>query len=120
MKKLTPKQQLFVAEYLVDLNATQAAIRAGYNQNSANMQAGRMIVKDNIQAAIQKAMAKRTEKIGRTALEVLKDIQEVTKIARNCNDFRAALKGLELEGKHIGMFIDRQQISGNLTITWQR
>lgn len=63
MSALTPKQTLFVQEYLVDLNATQAAIRAGYSAKTANEQASRLLanvsVRDAI-AAAQKARAERT------------------------------------------------------------
>ena len=51
--KLTPRQSRFVDEYLVDLNATQAAIRAGYSKKTANTQAARLLVNVNIQEAVQ-------------------------------------------------------------------
>lgn len=64
VSKLTQRQQAFVREYLKDLNATQAAIRAGYDSSlpSSKAQAGRMIAKPHIQAAIQAAMAERVER----------------------------------------------------------
>ena len=62
--KLTPKQARFVEEYLVDLNATQAATRAGYSKRSAGIQGHENLKKPHIAAAIseaQQARSKRTE-----------------------------------------------------------
>ena len=52
MKKLTPKQERFVDEYLLDLNATQAAIRAGYSKRSARAIGAENLTKPNIQQRI--------------------------------------------------------------------
>jgi phage terminase small subunit len=61
---MTPKQQRFVEEYLIDLNATQAAIRAGYSKKTADQQASRLLTNVKVKAAIETAMearSKRTE-----------------------------------------------------------
>ena len=50
--KLSAKRQRFIDEYCVDFNGTQAAIRAGYSANSANMQAARLLANDNIRKAL--------------------------------------------------------------------
>ena len=75
-KKLTKKQQLFVDEYLIDLNATQAAIRAGYSVDSARDIGCENLTKPNIQQAIAKAMAERSKRTGinqdRVVLELAK------------------------------------------------
>ena len=63
-KKLTKKQQLFVDEYLIDLNATQAAIRAGYSVDTAREIGCENLTKPNIQEAIAKAMAERSKRTG--------------------------------------------------------
>lgn len=112
--KLTLKQELFVAEYLVDLNATQAAIRAGYSKKSARKIGEENRTKPDIAKAIQAAIDKRAAKSERTAADVLKDIQGVTQEARKAGDVRSALKGLELEGKHLGMFTDKVNLSGSV------
>ena len=116
--KLTPKQAAFVAEYLVDANGTQAAIRAGYSPKTANEQASRLLANVKVDAAVRAAQAQRAEKTNRTALDVLMDIQAVTRAARDSDDLRTALKGLELEGKHLGMFVDKldAKVDGALTI----
>lgn len=110
--KLTAKQQAFVAEFLVDLNATQAAIRAGYSVKTAGSIGEENLRKPEIQAAIAKAQAERAEKTQRTALDVLKDIQDVSKKARDGGDLKTALKGYELEGKHLGMFTEKHEHTG--------
>lgn len=64
MAKLNAKQQRFVEEYLIDLNATQAAIRAGYSVDSARDIGCENLTKPNIQEAIAKAMAERSKRTG--------------------------------------------------------
>ncbi|WP_410495030.1 terminase small subunit [Cellulosilyticum sp. ST5] len=64
MSKLTAKQQMFCDEYLIDLNATQAAIRAGYSPNTATEQGSRLLTNVNIRAYVDKAMAERSKRTG--------------------------------------------------------
>lgn len=73
-EKLTPKQKMFIREYLVDLNATQAYLRAGYNVKSedvAAVNAKRLLSNAKIDAAIQKAINKRAERVEMKADDVL-------------------------------------------------
>jgi len=73
---MNKKQQRFVEEYLIDLNATQAAIRAGYSTSTANEQGARLLVNVSISNAIAKAMAERSKRTGvnqdRVVLELAK------------------------------------------------
>jgi phage terminase small subunit len=62
-RKLTPKQQKFVAEYLIDLNATQAVIRAGYSAKTARNIANELLTKPHIQAELQKRRGKIQNKL---------------------------------------------------------
>lgn len=78
MAKLREKQQLFVDEYLIDLNGTQAAIRAGYSAKTANEQASRMLANVSIQQAISEKMAERSK---RTGVNQDRVVQELAKIA---------------------------------------
>ena len=117
MAKLTPKQLAFVAEYLVDLNATQAAMRAGYSERTAGSIGEENLKKPEIAAAIALAQRERAKETQRTALDVLKDIQSVSKEAWRDGDLKTALKGLELEGKHFGMFTDKLNVSGDLAVS---
>ncbi len=62
--KLTTKQQVFVNEYLIDLNATQAAIRAGYSAKTADQQGSRLLANVKVQQKISEAMAERSKRTG--------------------------------------------------------
>ena len=66
MSNFTPKQARFVEEYLVDLNATQAAIRAGYSKKTARQVASENLTKPDIQEAIAAAQDDRSERTGIT------------------------------------------------------
>ncbi len=118
-EKLTPKQQRFVEEYLIDLNATQAAVRAGYSQRTANEQGYENLTKPHIAAAISEAQQRRSERTEITqdwVLERLVAVAERTMQAEPVRDtqgnqtgdytFQAAgaNRALELIGKHLGMF----------------
>lgn len=76
--KLTEKQQRFVEEYLIDLNATQAAIRAGYSAKTANEQGCQNLAKLSIQQAIAEKMAERSK---RTGINQDRIVLELAKIA---------------------------------------
>lgn len=77
MANLTPKQQRFVDEYLIDLNATQAAIRAGYSEKTAQQMGSENLLKPVIAKAIQEAQNKRTEQTQIDAAYVLKRLVEI-------------------------------------------
>ena len=62
MAELNKKQEQFIREYLIDLNAKQAAIRAGYSPNTAEQQASRLLSHVKVKAAIDKALAERLER----------------------------------------------------------
>ena len=74
---LTAKQQRFVEEYLVDLNATQAAIRAGYSEKTARDIGHENLAKPNIAEAIAEAQAKRSERTRITADMVLEELAAI-------------------------------------------
>ena len=75
---MTKKQKRFVEEYLIDLNATQAAIRAGYSPDSARDIGCENLTKPNIKAVIDRAMAERSR---RTGINQDRVIQEIAKLA---------------------------------------
>lgn len=77
MANLTPKQQRFVEEYLIDLNATQAAIRAGYSEKTAKSIGQENLTKPDIQKAIEEAQNKRTEQTQIDSAYVLKRLVEI-------------------------------------------
>lgn len=74
---LTPKQQLFVDEYLVDLNATKAAIRAGYSAKTAHSQGPRLLEKVEIRDAISRAQKERAAAVKVEAHEVLRELKRI-------------------------------------------
>lgn len=74
---MTPKQSAFVHEYLIDLNATQAAIRAGYSANAAGAIGHETLTKPEVAAAIAEAQADRARRTGITADRVLRELAKV-------------------------------------------
>jgi phage terminase small subunit len=74
---MTPKQKRFVEEYLIDLNATQAAIRAGYSPHTAKEIGAENLTKPNIEAAIMKAQAERSRRTGINADRVLQELAKI-------------------------------------------
>jgi len=74
IKKLRPKQQRFVEEYVIDWNGTQAAIRAGYSERSARVTASRLLTKANVKVAIERIKEELRSACYSSAVEsVLKD-----------------------------------------------
>lgn len=137
MAKLNKRQSLFVAEYLKDLNATQAAIRAGYSVKTANVIASENLSKPDIQRAIQAAMDERSRKTEIDANFVLTGIVATIKRCAELEpvidakgfpvlavvggearqvvtqyDAKSVLKGYELLGKHLKLFTDKMEHSG--------
>ena len=106
---LTPKQERFVQEYLVDLNATQAAIRAGYSAKTASRIGPQLLVKTCISEAIQKAMKKREKRTEVTQDYVIAKLREI--VEKDASDgpdselkYANKIRALELLGKHTGAF----------------
>lgn len=132
MAGLTPKQQTFVREYLVDLNATQAAIRAGYSAKTAGAIGDENLKKPEIAQAVQAAMDERAQRTEITADYVLTTIHETVERCKQAKpvfdrkgepvlvetpsgdvvpayvfDSTAVLRGAELLGKHLKLFTDK-------------
>ncbi len=74
---MTKKQKRFVEEYLIDLNATQAAIRAGYSPDTANEQGSRLLANVNISAEVSRAMAERSKRTGVNADRVIRELAKI-------------------------------------------
>jgi len=105
--KLTAKQQCFVEEYLIDLNATQAAIRAGYSENSAQEQSSRLLSNVMVEEAVSKTIKKRSDKTGVTINQVVTGL--LTEAQGGVDDSTPAsrVSAWGLLGRHLGMFVDR-------------
>ncbi|MFR1708941.1 MAG: terminase small subunit [Clostridium sp.] len=84
MAKLTPKQKTFCDEYLIDLNATQAAIRAGYSSDSAKEIGCENLTKPNICAYIDKEIANRSKRTGINQDRVIRELARIAFV--NAND----------------------------------
>jgi phage terminase small subunit len=108
---LTPKQEQFVEEYLIDVNATQTALRAGYSEKTAHVIGSENLRKPAISAAIAEAQADRTERTNITQDYVLESIFSAMERCKKADSFNAAgvFKGAELLGKHLGMFQGENQ-----------
>lgn len=121
------KQVRFCEEYLVDLNATQAAIRAGYSAKTAYSQGERLLKNVEINKRITIAQTKRSIKTELTAEWVLTRLKAISDrciqaepvystTGEETGEYRfdstGANKATELIGKHIGMFTDKTEITG--------
>lgn len=90
MAKLTARQQRFADEYIVDLNATQAAIRAGYSERTAKEQASRLLSNVNVQHYIQKRKQERVERTEITQDMVLFELAAIA--FSNAADYAAVVE----------------------------
>ena len=151
-KKLTPKQRRFIKEYLIDLNASQAAVRAGYSAKRANAVGYDLLTNTDIGNAIQQAQSERSARTEVTADRVIKELARIAFVdtrqifewgptgvrlrpSNELSDDEAAivadiseitseigggikikrydkLKALDLLGRHLGMFVEKREITG--------
>ncbi len=102
--KLTAKQKRFVEEYQIDLNATQAAIRAGYSERTANKAGPRLLVNVGIQTALEIEREKLSQTTQMSAAWVIDELRKRYKALVDENDHTGACKPLELIGKHFLAF----------------
>lgn len=120
---LTEKQKAFVREYLVDLNATQAAIRAGYSKKNADRIGPELLGKTCVSAAVSEALQKRAERTEITQDKVLEEIARYAfKEASDAldSDFKhtSKTKYIDMLCKHLGTYDARRndQDDGGVTI----
>lgn len=110
--KLAPRQALFVAEYAKDLNATQAAIRAGYSKHSAAIAGSKMLKVPKIAAALESLQADRAERTGVTQDRIVNELARIAfadiagafdangnllPVSQMPEDVRRAMSGLDTE-----------------------
>lgn len=119
MPKLTPKQERFVAEYIIDLNATQAAMRAGYSEKTAYSQGQRLLKDVEIQALLSKKIANASEKLDLSAERVLRGLFEEATLKGEGASHAARVSAWGLLGKYHKLFTDRIEadISADVTVT---
>ncbi len=132
---MTPKQEKFCVEYLVDLNATQAAIRAGYSERTAYSIGNENLKKPEIQNRINEIRSTEFKKRIMTIEEIEArladaargDLQEEVVVVEAIGDYctsarvvtkqigaRDQIKALELLGKRNQLFVDRLQMSAEV------
>ena len=107
---MTPKQAAFVLEYLVDLNATQAAIRAGYREKAAYATGWENLRKPEIQEAIAAAQAERAARTGVDQDFVISGLRREAGAGDVGEPNTARSRAMELLGKHMGMFVERAEV----------
>ncbi|STY71491.1 Terminase small subunit [Megamonas hypermegale] len=115
MTKLTAKQERFCREYIIDLNATRAAIRAGYSEKTANRIASENLSKLDIQEKIRQLQQKIEARTEITQDKVLNELANIG-FAEPSKQIRVTdkIKALELLGKHLGIFTDKLQVKGDI------
>lgn len=123
---MTPRQSRFVDEYLCDLVASKAAIRAGYSSRRASEIGYQLLQKTTVQDAITERMNARAQRTGITQDKVLADLEAVKQDAMSkatdkagnvvMASHAAALRALELQGRHLGMWKDRLAVTGEVSI----
>ena len=109
---MTPRQQRFVDEYLVDLNASQAAIRAGYSVRTAEQQGPRLLGNVEIATAVRSAQQARSERLQITQDDVLRGLRREATLTGDGSSHAARVSAWGLIGKHLGMFVERRQQLG--------
>lgn len=112
---LTAKQQRFVDEYLIDLNAKQAAIRAGYSEKTAEQIGYQLIQKTLVLDAIKNAQAKLSEACLVSQKMVIEGLLTEAKLNGEGSSHSARVSAWGLLGKHLGMFVEKTENKTELT-----
>lgn len=131
--RMTAKQKRFCDEYLIDLNATQAAIRAGYSKNYANTNASKLLQNTTVKKYIDERMAEKEDSLIAKQDEVLKYLTAVMRgesrssvlamagdgfqeVIEKPPDEKERLKASELLGKRYNLFSDKVNIEGAVPV----
>ena len=131
---ITPKQERFCQEYIVDYNGAQAAVRAGYAANSARKTASRLLTNADILARVRELQREQTARLALTQDYVLQQLVDTYRCCREPEpvlvydpdaggmvesgkyqfDSKGALRALELIGKHLRMYQDKLKLDAKL------
>ena len=109
--KLSARQSLFIDEYFVDLNASAAVLRAGYKNANPNRLATDLLRHPLIVLEIEKRQTERRDRLELSADYVIHKLIAIVERTDKANP-SAALRGLELLGKTLGLYRDKQELSG--------
>ncbi len=112
---MTPKQQRFVEEYLVNPNATQAAKRAGYSTHTADVQGSRLLSNVKVAAAIQAGQTALSERLEVTAERVVAGLLSEAE-GKDDSTASSRVAAWAHLGKHLQLFEDKSTFDGKLTI----
>lgn len=107
---LTPKQQRFVDEYLIDANATRAAKAAGFSEKGAMRYGSELLTKAEVRKAIAKGLKDQQRRTLVTADGVLKRLDRIARAAEGAGEYAAAIRGNELIGRHYRLFTDQLRV----------
>lgn len=118
MAALTGKQEAFCREYIIDLNATQAAIRAGYSQDTARQIGSQNLTKVDIQERLAELMEERISRVTVSADYVLERAKMMHEECWNRDDAKNSIAALKLVGDHVNVqaFKQHTEISGGITV----
>ena len=128
------RYERFCQEYVIDYNGTQAAIRAGFKEKSARQQAARMLTNANILTRVRELQHEQVERLAVSQDYVIKQLVDTYNCCREPSpvmqfdrdsgewietgtyqfDSKGALRALELLGKHLGMYNDKLQVTGQI------
>ena len=124
MAELSPKQSLFVKEYLIDLNATRAAIAAKYSKHTAKSQGSRLLTNVDIREAIDKVLKPHVKKLDITIDDVLSDIMETRQTCASHMEnivgeldsaaVNGRIKSNDQLGRYLAMFTEKVEHSGEI------
>lgn len=114
MQKLKEKHRLFIAEYLKDRNAVQAAIRAGYSPKSAHVTAYTILDYPSVKQELDSQLKAQTHRVLMSADKILLDIKEIGDKAREEGDWKSALRSRELLGKNLALFTDKVDVNAKV------
>lgn len=109
---MSPREQRFVDEYIVDKVGARAARVAGFSERTADKYAYELLQKPRIRAAIAKALKEQQKRTLITADQVLLDLDRLAQKAEGAGEFHAAIRGKELIGKHYKLFTEKHEHGG--------
>ena len=119
---LNPRQQRFVDQYIIDLNGTQAAIRAGYSPRTANEQASRLLAHANVRAAVDARTKVLADAADGSAMWIVEQAVRVVRLALDSEtpDLRAAVPALALLARRHSDFSEKHDVQALIGMVVER